>query len=230
MQIGSGKQVLPGGTLSAGSMGTSGVTPPPLDAVVPVVAPDARLPESRAYKKILLGVLLVLLLVGVGVLAVGRGAFGGGVAKVQALVRSLQDFCAVKVLGPSRGEGGEARAVPRAAVAATVPTAAAPAVGAPAGGAETPAVQPVRPANPSATVAALSNPVAGTEKPFVWPAIKITAVIGNPQTKSFARINGRLVSQGDKLDSLTVVAIVPQCVTLAASTGERRNFYVGTNQ
>jgi hypothetical protein len=119
---------------------------------------------------------------------------------------------------------------------ATVPPPAPNPVAAPAPAAAVAQVPPEtvveKPKPASSPARNVANPAAAAipEKPFVWPVIKITAVIGAQQGKSLARINGRLVSQGDRIESLTVEAIAPQCVTLVAGTGERRDFYVGANR
>lgn len=103
----------------------------------------------------------------------------------------------------------------------------------PAQSAATPAAAPdeprrSQPTEVGAPVAAAAKPTAAAmAKPVVWPAIKITAVIAGQHSKSFARINGRLVSIGDTFDNMTVVAISPQYVTMS-SNGQERDFYVGT--
>ncbi len=128
----------------------------------------------------------------------------------------------VKAVAGSRVEGQEAiepaqvmtsdvavvagRTVPAPAMAATP--------GAPA--AVTPVVASPAAAVPSAAV-----------KPSNWPAIKITAVIAGQNARSFARVNNRLVSVGDTVDSMNVLAISTQRVTLAWN-GQQRDFYVGT--
>jgi len=73
----------------------------------------------------------------------------------------------------------------------------------------------------------VAAPVA--EKPFVWPAINVTAAIGDRQSKWIARVNGRLVTVGDTIDGALVVAISTQRVTLACN-GQQRDFFMGAGR
>jgi hypothetical protein len=77
---------------------------------------------------------------------------------------------------------------------------------------------------PRLTVAA---PVAGN--PIVWPAINITATIGDRQSKWLARVNGRLVTVGDTVDDAVVVAISARRVTLTYN-GQQRDFVIGAGR
>jgi hypothetical protein len=146
--------------------------------------------------------------------------------------RPIHEARRVSGLESARVAGGEtnaaAVAVPVAATAAVPVAVAAPppaAVAAPA--ATTPAGK-VKPARGTGTAGAASAIPA--EKPFVWPEVRITAAIGDQQSKWFARINGRLVSVGDSVDGMSVVAISAQRVTLAAGNGQQRDFYVGAGR
>jgi len=68
--------------------------------------------------------------------------------------------------------------------------------------------------------------VLATENVVAWPTIKLTAIIGGPHIRSFARVNGKLVTLGDTVESMPVAAISTQGVTLICK-GQHRDFYVG---
>ncbi|MEI8243926.1 MAG: hypothetical protein WCI17_11705 [bacterium] len=143
--------------------------------------------------------------------------------------RPIHEARRVSGLESARVAGGEtnaaAVAVPVAATAAVpVAVAAPPPAAVPAPVATTPAGK-VKPAR--GTGAASATPA---EKPFVWPGVRITAAIGGQQAKWIALINGRLVSVGDSVDGVSVVAISAQRVTLAAGNGQQRDFYVGAGR
>ncbi len=89
------------------------------------------------------------------------------------------------------------------------------------------------PGAPAAVTPVVASPAAAAPADAVkysnWPAIKITAVIGGQNARSFARVNNRLVSVGDTVDSMNVLAISSQRVTLAWN-GQQRDFYVGNSR
>jgi hypothetical protein len=124
-------------------------------------------------------------------------------------------------------EADPATGAPPVAVTAPVPAAGSPT--APAG---SPPVASTMPSMGSrtATPPRVAPAGAGVEKPFVWPDVKITAIIGGAQQgKWLARINGKLVSVGETIDGVNVVAISAQSVTLAAN-GQQRELPVGSGR
>ena len=56
---------------------------------------------------------------------------------------------------------------------------------------------------------------------MLWPPVRVSAVIAMTGRRSFARINGRLLSDGDTIDGATIVAVSAHSVTLDFE-GERR--------
>lgn len=83
-------------------------------------------------------------------------------------------------------------------------------------------------AAPAVTAAAKTNAVpaartvaAASRPPAVWPPMHVSAVATMAGRRSFARINGRLLSAGDTIDGVTVVHVSASGVTLAFG-GERR--------
>ena len=54
-----------------------------------------------------------------------------------------------------------------------------------------------------------------------WPPVRVSAIISMTGRRSFARMNGRLLSDGDVSDGVTIVAISAHSVTLEFQ-GERR--------
>lgn len=58
-----------------------------------------------------------------------------------------------------------------------------------------------------------------------WPHVRVTALLGSERGKVVARINGSLVTLGDTVDGMKVVALSPQSVTLEM-WGQKRTFTV----
>lgn len=138
-------------------------------------------------------------------------------------VRPINETKRVKDLERNRVAGSNSGDTVRAGGSATLPVAT--------GATSTPAVvsEPAttkcgKPKPPQPTDAAS---VAG--KPIIWPAINITAAIGDRQSKWIARVNGRLVSVGDTIDDAVVVAISTQRVTLRYN-GQQRDFFMGAGR
>jgi len=61
-----------------------------------------------------------------------------------------------------------------------------------------------------------------------WPAIKVTATIGDQHARWFARVNGHLVTTGDTINGAAVVAISWQSVTMKFN-GQQRDFYTSSD-
>jgi len=133
----------------------------------------------------------------------------------------------VKAIAGSRVGSTEDGDTNSAAIAAAVPvTSVIPLQPPPAPEVSTESRRPPAPETGKPGVsAAATKPV----KPTIWPAIKISAAIAPQNAKAFARVNGRLVSVGDIVDTMTVTAINSQYVTLSCN-GQQRDFYVGTNR
>lgn len=223
---------------------------------MPMPASPAVTAERGNSKPFMLAVVLVVLLVTGGAMYLGHGNVGAGfgeakkgvltlaarylpgpgvvttnaaVALTPAQQRLVSDYSPVKPINEakrvkavagSRVEGQEAIEPGQAMTSAVAVVAAAPAMAA-------------TPGAPAAVTPVVASPAAVAPSDAVkssnWPAIKITAVIAGQNARSFARVNNRLVSVGDTVDSMNVLAISTQRVTLAWN-GQQRDFYVGTGR
>lgn len=251
MQIGTGSNHLPGcAPAPAGSL-PAGLPPPP---VVPV--PLTRRPTKHDRRvTIVLVCLLLLTIAVVGVhLYFGRDmkATGG-----LAVLDSAKQFV-VRLTAPQPGREGtatnsslhltpgqqrivaeysparqiqeakRAKELARARAAGQVEDGAsnaapsAPAVPAPASAS---VLEP----GPHAAAGKLTASRPDAEKSFpIWPDARISGIIGSPQSRWVARINGHLVSVGDTFDGVKVTAIATQRVTLSYG-GQERDFFVGAS-
>jgi hypothetical protein len=138
-------------------------------------------------------------------------------------IRPINEARRVKELEHNRVAGERPTGTTGAVAVAAMPVAA--------GATSTPMVLPKPAATRSGTSSPSQPPIAApvSEKPFVWPAIRITATIGDQHGKWFARINGRLVTVGDTVDGAVVVAISDQCVTLRYN-GQQRDYGIGAGR
>lgn len=91
---------------------------------------------------------------------------------------------------------------------------------APPQGAIVAAAIPAAPAAKPRAAASVAVP-AGT-----WTNVQVTAIIGDAKGRFFARVNRRLVTVGDIVGSMTVVAISSEKVRFAQG-GEEREYHVG---
>ena len=78
------------------------------------------------------------------------------------------------------------------------------------------------PATASRTARGVKPPIV---LPPAWPPVCVTALLGSEHGRVVARINGSLVSLGDTVDGMKVVALSPRSVTLDL-WGQRREFFV----
>jgi hypothetical protein len=77
------------------------------------------------------------------------------------------------------------------------------------------------PVTPPSAFATISS--KGTTA-VTWPEVRVTGVVGSADGHHFARVNGRLLVVGERVDGMTVGAITKRGVTLKMGEEEREYF------